>query len=50
MIDVSTNASGILQTYKDDYVFHKTPQEYGSSAFWNWYYQILDNFWLLYRT
>lgn len=49
MIKISINARTILQTYRDGYVFHKSPQEYGSSAFWNWYYQILDNMYSLDR-
>lgn len=49
MLYISNDAKKILQTYRDDYVFHKTPQEYGSSAFWNWYYQICDNIYSLDR-
>lgn len=35
MIYISNDAEAILQTYIDDYVDYKTPQEYGRSAFWN---------------
>lgn len=49
MIEISIGASGILQTYIDDYADYKTPQEYGRSAFWNWFYQICDNMYSLDR-
>lgn len=49
MLYISDDAEKILQTYRDDYVDYKTPQEYGRSAFWNWYYQVRNNIYSLDR-
>ena len=40
MIEITDNAQNILQSYIDKYADYRQKGEYGTSAFWNWYYQV----------
>lgn len=42
MIEIASNAENILQEYRLKYVYTKTPQEHGRSAFWLWYDKIQE--------
>lgn len=40
MIALNESAQTILRSYIDRYVDYRRQGEYGTSSFWNWYYQI----------
>ncbi|MBO7417771.1 MAG: hypothetical protein J6U14_02410 [Bacteroidaceae bacterium] len=40
MVDISNRAQTLLNGYIDRYVDYRRRGEYGTSPFWNWYYQV----------
>ena len=42
MVSLHKNAQETLKEYIDRYVNYRRRGEYGTSSFWNWYYQVRD--------
>ena len=40
MVDIANRAQTLLNGYIDRYVDYRKNGEYGTSSFWNWYYQV----------
>ena len=40
MVDIGSDAQIILDSYVDRFADYRQKGEYGSSSFWNWYYQV----------